>query len=224
MSVQRTVEIQCPSCGAQQQVQLYEVINVQQDPALKEALMHNQLNRVVCESCDLDYRVDLPLLYTDAAHEMMIHWVPESAQVSREQILEEFDEAIERMNGEAGEEFTLPSVRLVMSRVELVELIYMLEEGINQRVIEYIKYSMYTRNSEKLNPETQRLLLNVEDSTDEELCFVAQEVETQQLGEMLRYGKAAYHSLLELYEEDPDEFMELFPGPCISARDVLLDD
>ena len=27
MSIQRTVEIQCPSCGAQQQVQLYEVIN-----------------------------------------------------------------------------------------------------------------------------------------------------------------------------------------------------
>jgi transcription elongation factor Elf1 len=224
MSIQRTVEIQCPSCGAQQQVQLYEVINVQQEPALKEALMHNQLNRVVCESCDLDFRVDLPLLYTDATQEMMIHWVPESAQVSREQILEEFDEAIERMNAEASEELALPSVRLVMSRVELVELIYMLEEGINQRVIEYIKYSMYTRNSEKLNPHTQRLLLNVEDSTDEELCFVVQEVETQQLGEILRYGKAAYHSLLELHEEDPDEFMELFPGPCISARDVLLEE
>ena len=71
---------------------------------------------------------------------------------------------------------------------------------------------MYTRNSEKLNPHTQRLLLNVEDSTDEELCFVVQEVETQQLGEILRYGKAAYHSLLELHEEDPDEFMELFPA------------
>ena len=106
MSIQRTVEIQCPGCGAQQQVQLYEVINVQQEPALKEALMHNQLNRVVCESCDLDYRVDLPLLYTDATQEMMIHWVPESAQASREQILEEFDEAIERMNAEASEELS----------------------------------------------------------------------------------------------------------------------
>ena len=53
---------------------------------------------------------------------------------------------------------------------------------------------------------------------------MVQEVETQQLGEILRYGKAAYHSLLELHEEDPDEFMELFPGPCISARDVLLDE
>ena len=143
MSMQRTVDIQCPSCAAVQQVQLYEVINVQQEPALKEALMHNQLNRVVCDSCELDFRVDLPLLYTDASHEVMIHWVPESQQASREQILEEFDEAIERMSAQAGEALALPAVRLVMSRVELVELIYMLEAGINQRVIEYIKYSIY---------------------------------------------------------------------------------
>ena len=64
----------------------------------------------------------------------------------------------------------------------------------------------------------------MEDSTDEELCFVVQQVETQQLGEILRYGKAAYTSLLELHEEDPEEFMELFPGPCISARDLLMEE
>ena len=68
------------------------------------------------------------------------------------------------------------------------------------------------------------MLLNVEDSTDDELVFVMQNVEDQQLGQVLRYGRSAYESLLELFADDPEEFMEMFPGPCISARDVLLED
>ena len=224
MSIKRSVNITCPGCGTTQDITLVEVLNAQTDPDLKEDLMHNRLNRVSCSDCDIDFRVDLPLLYTDAKAELMIHWVPENEDVNREQILEEFDEVIERMNAEAEKQVPLPNVRLVMTRVELVELIYMVEAGMNQRVVEYVKYSIYTRNQEKLDPERHRMLLNVEDSTDDELVFVMQNVEDQQLGQVLRYGRSAYESLLELFADDPEEFMEMFPGPCISARDVLLDD
>ena len=41
---------------------------------------------------------------------------------------------------------------------------------------------------------------------------------------MLRYGRAAYESICELCNESPDEFLEMFPGPCISARNLLLDE
>ena len=224
MSIKRSVNITCPGCGTTQDITLVEVLNAQTDPDLKEDLMHNRLNRVSCSDCDIDFRVDLPLLYTDAKAELMIHWVPENEDANREQILEEFDEVIERMNSEADEQVPVPNVRLVMTRVELVELIYMVEAGMNQRVVEYVKYSIYTRNQEKLDPESHRMLLNVEDSTDDELVFVMQNVEDQQLGQVLRYGRSAYESLLELFADDPEEFMEMFPGPCISARDVLLED
>ena len=224
MSIKRSVNITCPACGTSQDITLVEVLNAQTDPDLKEDLMHNRLNRVSCSNCDIDFRVDLPLLYTDAEEELMIHWVPENEDANREQILEEFDEVIERMNAETDEQVPVPNVRLVMTRVELIELIYMVEAGMNQRVVEYVKYSIYTRNQEKLDPEHHRMLLNVEDSTDDELVFVMQNVEDQQLGQVLRYGRSAYESLLELFADDPEEFMEMFPGPCISARDVLLDD
>jgi hypothetical protein len=63
----------------------------------------------------------------------------------------------------------------------------------------------------------------VQDSTDEELCFVTQNIENQTLGSLLRYGRAAYQSMEELYTENPEEFLEMFPGPYISARDLLLE-
>ncbi len=224
MSISRTVNISCPSCGTQQDVELYDAINVESEPELKDALMLNQLNRVECPDCELSFRVDLPMLYTDPKSNIMIHWVPETEEASREQILEEFEQSLEQMNELLPPDAEMPKVRLVTSRVELVELIFLIEAGLNHRVVEYIKYSIYTRNLESIDPHKYRLLLNVQDSTDEEFCFVKQDAQSQQLGDMLRYGREAYKSMSELYDENPDEFMDMFPGPCISARNLLLEE
>ncbi|MDF7807656.1 CpXC domain-containing protein [Pontiellaceae bacterium B12219] len=224
MSISTTVNISCPSCGTSQDVRLYDAINVNTDPELKVALMQNQLNRVECIDCGLSFRVDKPVLYNDPALKTLIHWVPENDAAGREEILEEFEQSLEKMNAMMPEDQEAPAVCLVLSRVELVELIFMLEAGLNQRVVEYVKYSIYTRNSEKVNPKQHRLLLNVQDSTEEEFCFVVQNAATNELGELLRYGRAAYDSMSELFVENPDEFMDMFPGPCISARNLLLEE
>ncbi|HSR88487.1 MAG TPA: CpXC domain-containing protein, partial [Pontiella sp.] len=149
--------ISCPSCGLQQQVDLHEAVNVSNDPQLKDALMQNRLNRVECPDCGSVFRVDMPLLYSDPQQNILIHWVPESAGMPREQILEEFDQTLEQMNEIMPDDVALPSVRLVLSRVELVELIFLIEAGYNQRVVEYVKYSIYTRNLETVDPKRYRL-------------------------------------------------------------------
>lgn len=224
MSRSKQYNITCPSCGLQQQVDLYEAVNVSTDPQLKDALMHNWLNRVECPDCNTTFRVDMPLLYSDPQHNILIHWMPASDEMPREQILDEFDQTLDQINDIMPEDVAVPRVRLVLSRVELVELIYLIEGGYNQRVVEYVKYSIYTRNLETVDPQRYRLLLNVEDSSAEELCFVMQDVESLELGKILRYGRAAYASMCELYDENPEEFLDMFPGPCISARNLLLDE
>ena len=224
MNISRTVNISCPTCGTQQDVELYDAVNVETEPRLKDALMHNRLNRVECSDCDASFRVDMPLLYNDPNNNILIHWVPEGGDVTREQILDDLDRSMEEMNEMVPADIDLPNLRLVLSRVELVELIFMIESGLNQRVVEYVKYSIHTRNMEKIDPKKFRLLLNVQDSTEDELCFVVQDVQEQTLGQVLRYGRAAYQSMSDLYDESPEEFVEMFPGPCISARNLLLDD
>jgi hypothetical protein len=224
MSKSKTFHIKCPSCGVQQDVELYEAVNVGTEPGLKQLLMENRLNRVECIDCDASFRVDMPLLYSDPKHNILIHWIPETPELTRDAIIEDFDQSLEQINEMLPPDVTVPSVRLVLTRVELVELIFIIEAELNQRVIEYVKYSIYTRNMEKVDPKMIRLLLNVQDSTDEELCFAMQNVETQELSKVIRYGRPAYHSMCELYNENSEEFFEMFPGPCISARNLLLDD
>jgi hypothetical protein len=224
MSKCKTFHIKCPSCAVQQDVELYEAVNVGTDPELKQALLENRLNRVDCIDCNTSFRVDMPLLYSDPKHNILIHWIPETAEHTKEHIIEDFDQSLEQINGMLPVDITAPSVRLVLTRVELIELIFMIEAEMNERVVEYVKYSIYTRNMEMVDPKQFRLLLNVQDSTDEELCFVMQKVESQELDKVLRYGRPAYQSMCELYNENPEEFFEMFPGPCLSARNLLLED
>ena len=221
MSAQKTYNIRCPQCGHEQKVELYDSINVAQQPELKTALFENRLNRIQCSGCDASFRVDKPLLYHDADRNILIHWMPDTA-VSREEILDEFDRSMEALRAALPEDIEPPRVRLVFTRTELVELIFIIEAGMDERVIEYIKYTIHMQNPGRVPPSGKQLLLNVQDSTAEELIFAVQNTATFQLEDILRYSRKAYRSVREMYRKNPDELTELFPGPYISARGALM--
>ncbi|MCC7300268.1 MAG: CpXC domain-containing protein [Verrucomicrobia bacterium] len=223
MSAQKTYNIRCPKCGQEQKVELYESINVSQQPGLKTALFENQLNRIQCRSCDTSFRIDKPLLYNDPDRNILIHWIPDNA-VSREEILDDFDKSMEELRAVLPENIEPPRVRLVFTRAELVELIFIIEAGMEERVVEYIKYTIHMQNPGRVPPATKQLLLNVQDSTADELLFAVQNTETLELEEILRYPRPAYHGVKDMYRKNPEEFRELFPGPYISARAALMEE
>lgn len=223
MSEQKTYNIRCPQCDHTQNVTLYDSVNVAQEPELKNALFENRLNRVQCEDCDAEFRIDKPLLYHDADRNMLIHWMPDTA-VSRDEILDEFDKSMEALRDALPEDMEPPRVRLVFERVELVELIFIMEAGMDERVVEYIKYTVHTQNMNRLPPDKKQLLLNVQDSTADELLFAIRDIETAQMENLLRYPREAYRGIQKMYRDNPDEFTELFPGPYINARTALLDE
>ena len=221
MSKQTTYMIRCPHCGHEQRVELYDSINVSQQPELKMALFENRLNRVLCGSCEASFRIDKPLLYHDSDRNILIHWMPDTA-VSREEILDEFDKSMEALRSALPEDIEPPRVRLVFTRSELVELIFIIEAGMEERVVEYIKYTIHVQNPGRVPPMTKQLLLNVQDSTADELLFAVQNVKTFELEKLLRYPRSAYHGVRELYRKNPDEFLDLLPGPYISSRGTMM--
>lgn len=223
MSEQNRYTIHCPKCRHQQEVELYESINVQSSPDLKEKLMANQVNLVVCGQCGLSFRVDKALLYHDPARRVMIYLIPlgEAVFEAGEQ---EFADLLRRLNGVLPEGLQAPEVCLVFSRVELIERIFLFDAGLNERVIEYIKYMIYTRNLAKVTPAEKALLFDAQDSTPENLRFVVQDVKTRKLEAVLDYERKAYTALCEMFDRDSQTptLLELFPGPHVSARALLL--
>jgi len=223
MSQSGKYNINCPKCGHSQAVELYESVNVQVSPELKEVLMANRLNVVTCAECGLSFRVDKPLLYNDPKRGVMIYLIPTTeGQYNKGEHL--FAESLRRLTEVLPADFNAPGVSLVFNRFELVERIFLFDAGLNERIIEYIKYMIYSKNLGKLDPRTKNLLFDAEDSTDKVLCFVVQDVATRKLESVLQYDRGTYKALSEMFDRDEQTatLLELFPGPHISARALLL--
>ncbi len=225
MSQTRKYQIRCPHCGEEQTAELYDAINIREAPDLKLRLLRNEVNHVVCPGCAYAFRVDKPLLYSDPARQLLIYLIPLQGRNQAEG-RREFTESLERLNQILPEGVTAPEVHLVFTRTELVERIFLFDAGLNERLIEYIKYLIYSKNPAKLDPAQKILLFNAEDSTPENLCFVIQDAQTRRLEAMLHSARETYTALAEMFDNDEKtaDLLELFPGPYISARTLILEE
>lgn len=223
MSQQKTYNIRCPQCGREQDVQLYESINVQTAPELKQKLLANEINAVRCAQCGATFRVDKPLLYNDPERRLMIYLIP-LGEADYEEGERQFADSLHRLNHLLPQDVPAPEVVLVFDRSELVERIFLSDAGLNPRIIEYIKHLVYSRNLKPLDPARKALLFDVQDSTSDRLRFVVQDVQTKKLESMLEYDRKAYTALCEMFDRDEQTptLLEFFPGPHISARALML--
>jgi transcription elongation factor Elf1 len=224
MSQKSTYQINCPQCGQMQDVELFDAINVSEHPDLRQKLMTNQLQMVTCEYCEFQFSVDKPLLYHDTDNHFMIYWIPSGENTPPEKCKETFENSLQEILKLLPTDFDPPQIHLVLTRTELVERIFMLESELDERIIEYIKYQIYTRNLEKIAPEQKILLFNAEDSSAENLCFVVQDATSRQFESVLEYSREAYAALSEMFDRDEQtgNLFEFFPGPYINARALLL--
>ena len=223
MSNTKNYRIRCPKCSVEQDVELYESVNVLTDPQLREALLKNRLNAVTCKECGFSFRVDKPVLYADPQRQMLIYWFPaEEEDYDRDE--GRFIDLLKDMAALMPEDMQSLQVSLVFRRTELIEKIFIREADLDERIVEYIKYTMYTNNPGKLDPADKHLLFNAHDSNEKTLLFVVQDVDTGKLEAMLQYDRQGYEALKEMFSSEAAviDLLELFSGPYISARHTLL--
>jgi len=77
----QAVTINCAKCGFPFQIPVFSIIDVKQNPELKNALLSGQLNAAQCPSCGSLNYVSGPLLYHDPKHEFLAVYFPIEANV-----------------------------------------------------------------------------------------------------------------------------------------------
>lgn len=225
MSQTKTYPIACPQCSHPQEVELYDAINTLENPGLRDELIANQTNVVACEKCGFRFAVDKPLLYHDPEMDIMIYWIPLYGRTVEEGE-QHFRDFITTLTRALPDDVPAPQVHLVFTRAELIERLFVLESDLDERIIEYMKYMIYTRNLEKVHPARKLVLFDAHDSGEDQLAFLIQDIESRKIDGMLQYDRSAYDSLDEMFDDDeqtPDLF-EFFPGPYISARELVLNE
>lgn len=125
-----SVKARCRRCGAEEEVPAYNIINVQENPELKEELLEGKLFLWNCPRCGTDNLIKYPLLYHDPAQKLLL-WltdgVPEvEAQMAR------------TIAGEEG--LSEYSARIVDTPGEMMEKIKISDAGLDDVAIEICKY------------------------------------------------------------------------------------
>lgn len=76
-----TVPIQCPNCGNQYQAPIRTIIDVGQQPQLRQAFLSGQINLAVCPKCRTGGMIDVPLVYHDPAAEFLAVYFPQQLNI-----------------------------------------------------------------------------------------------------------------------------------------------
>ena len=78
-------QVRCPQCGTSFVVQVRTVIDVGEEPEVKDEFLRGQVNYARCPQCGAGGVLSTPLLYHDPSKELLISYVPPDLGLSADQ-------------------------------------------------------------------------------------------------------------------------------------------
>lgn len=140
MSECRTEQITCPRCHYESPMTIWNSINADLDPELKERFLDGELFDWKCEVCGIETKVPFGTIYHDMEHRYMLFFDP----------WEDNRDTSEAEEIEMPEGFNLPgyTFRWVYGMNALREKINTLSTGLNDIAVERMKYFL------RMNPDS----------------------------------------------------------------------
>ncbi|MEO1288990.1 MAG: CpXC domain-containing protein [Chloroflexota bacterium] len=82
--------VNCPACNTQQEVEVYQTINVTLNPDLKQSLFEGNINILNCSECDNRTPIDTTFLYHDMIQQLAIYYYPPTL-IREDEFLKQFN-------------------------------------------------------------------------------------------------------------------------------------
>lgn len=156
----------CPECHHEGEFTMYESVNVNLDPSLREKVFSGDLFKWTCASCGKEVTILYNLLYHDMTNNFMIMFAPSGIETINEQ----YNDLLTRFPGMRNSQY-----RSVDNLNDLKEKVLILEAGLNDIAIELAKV-LAKYDKEGKSPEGGKLLFeskitNKSDSSKGVLIF-----------------------------------------------------
>ena len=169
MSKPTIISAQCPHCNADIEIPYYEDVNVTTDPVLKKAILSGDFFKYICPSCGESLPIVGPLLYHDQNAAAMFYFCPPGFDQSTEKL----NEMLQVIEGIEGSRASYYQARLVSSIDKLMEKIYILDAGLDDRIVELVKLAYLKHYSADLQSKGRiRATLFMPSLEDEEAQIV----------------------------------------------------
>ena len=125
MSMPEKESIQCPRCGSEVELTLWQSINTDMDFAIPD-IISGKLFDVTCPDCGQQIRVDYTMLFNDMIHQVMIQYLPKDE-------IEEISLSGFMMRR------IVARARVVTSQASLSEKVAIFNAGLDDRIVELLK-------------------------------------------------------------------------------------
>ena len=131
MSRTKELKYTCPYCGREFDITVYESVNSEQDPDLRDACLSGDLFRHSCPHCNTDFMVQYPLVYSDPKNKFVI-WL--SANTGEESIMKAAAGPLLKQGYK---------LRRCATIREFTEKIQIFEDGVSDIAVELAKYDSF---------------------------------------------------------------------------------
>lgn len=135
MSRNEEVSHKCPYCGKEYKVEIWDTVNAEQDPDLRERCISGDIFLTSCPHCKKEYMIQYPMVYSDRTHKFVI-WL--CAEDSSRDLSEQAHPLIEQG-------YTLRRCETVK---EFTEKIQILEDGVSDIAVELARYDSFIEFTE----------------------------------------------------------------------------
>ena len=207
------VTLKCPHCG--EQFDFEAVTHLSPEDSHEEELLKGTLNCVSCPSCQNTLNVPVRLIFRDTKNPYLLVQEPRELPEEQSQSLAlQLDESATTAAVNQGVQ--RPQVRLVFSRPDFLEKLYLRKRGLDDRVIEFAKYQLFNGGTEEgaLDIRRHRLLFDFSQQDDTRLVFLVYNRQNGRPIRVLQVPMAEYQALDQEIRENPQlrrEMEHCFP-------------
>ncbi|MFA4944113.1 MAG: CpXC domain-containing protein [Lentisphaeria bacterium] len=208
--------VKCPKCGAPQAAAPVTVLRP--DDGALGLLFQGTLNLFTCAACGVRFKLEVALLYRDDARRRIVYYVPPEDAPTPAAAEAQVAAILQGCFGGGGAE--KPECRLALSRQEFIEKIALLRAGLDDRLVEFIKYQLYLRHEAAMDPRQRQLFYDFSLAGRDDLGFILFDRATGKAQAGAHVPMAAYRELEDAWRssaELKEEIGRLFPGFHVSA-------
>ncbi|MEG0657705.1 CpXC domain-containing protein [Anaerorhabdus sp.] len=200
MSKSSTRMFTCPKCGKDYEIEIWESINVELDPDLREKLFHNEIFKVECPHCHDVYQVVHPCLYHDPENKIMVYLIDDK--------IEKELEANPKIPFDVIPGYTYRYCKKIM---EFVEKVRILEEGLDDRIVEMAKMFCEKQIIDSKKATLEEIEFTVYNTRRENMVEIISVLKEEPVRMQLNYEQFEEIFLREEdgYEIEPNRFVRV---------------
>lgn len=140
--------VTCRDCLHEQDFTAWLLLNVTLDPDRKADLVSGRLTLFTCDRCGGQAEVNYPMLYHDVGRRLLVWMLPRDPNAP-----DPADEEAPPSPGEMGVTGEGYVLRRVTNRKELIEKAFIADHGLDDRVVELVKFILWEQMAEEKKPD-----------------------------------------------------------------------